>query len=372
MRLLFVIDHFGSGGAQRQMVNLALGLSRRGHLVEFVVYYPEFDFFRNRVHEAGIAVHELPKRGRLGLGVVSGLRRQIQSGGYSAVLAFMETPGVYAELASLGRQDTPLVVSERVDPPAGRASFSLRARARLHRVADRIVANSHACRRDWVRRFPSLAGRFEVVWNGVDLRQFTPGQAHRARGQALTVLAIGTVVPRKNAHGVVAALAELKRRGRALPQVTWLGKTENTAQGRRYRAELDASIAAAGLDRAWAWGGECADVVAVLKRSDVLVHPSFREGLSNVVCEALAAGRPVLAANVGDNRLLVGNDERGALFDPADRVDLADRLERFGRMSQEDLSRLGMAARSFAERELGLDRCVDRYEAMFRSLSRTP
>ncbi len=57
MKLLFVIDHFGSGGAQRQMVNLALGLSRRGHDVEFLVYYPEFDFFRARVDEAGLTVH---------------------------------------------------------------------------------------------------------------------------------------------------------------------------------------------------------------------------------------------------------------------------------------------------------------------------
>jgi hypothetical protein len=41
MKVLLVIDGFGSGGAQRQMVNLAAGLTRRGHTAEFAIYHPE-------------------------------------------------------------------------------------------------------------------------------------------------------------------------------------------------------------------------------------------------------------------------------------------------------------------------------------------
>lgn len=370
MKLLFVIDHFGSGGAQRQIVNLALGLARRGHVIEFLVYYPQFDFFRASIDQARLVVHEVPKTGRLGLAVVRALRRLIAARGYSAVLAFMETPGVYAELACLGLRRTPLVVSERVDPPPGSPSVGLRARAWLHRRADRIVANSHACGQEWSRRFPALAGRVEVVWNGVDLQRFRPRKSPGGNSDQFAVVAIGTLVPRKNAHGLVAAMAELKRRGDVLPRLTWLGKTDDTANGARYRAQLDESIAAAGIADHWLWADECTDVERVLGEADLLVHASFREGLSNVICEALAAGCPVLAADVGDNRLLIGADERGALFDPTDAAGLADCLARFRRRSVDDRSKLRQSARSFAERELGIDRCVDRYETLFESLGR--
>lgn len=370
MKLLFVIDHFGSGGAQRQIVNLALGLARRGHTIEFLIYYPQFDFFRGRIDEAHLNVHEVPKTGRLGLAVMRALRRLIAARDYSAVLTFMETPGVYAELACLGQRRTPLVVSERVDPPPGSSSIGLRTRAWLHRRADRIVANSHACGQEWSRRFPALTGRVDVIWNGVDLQRFSPRKSPGRHSERLAVVAIGTLVPRKNAHGLVAAMAELKRRGHVLPRLTWFGKTDDTAHGVRYRAQLEVSIAAAGLADHWIWADECTDVERVLGEADLLVHASFREGLSNVICEALAAGCPVLAADVGDNRLLIGADERGALFDPADVVGLADCLARFQQRSVDDRSILRQAARSFAERELGIDRCVDRYESLFKSLGR--
>lgn len=367
MRLLFVIDHFGSGGAQRQMVNLALGLRHRGHSVDFFVYYPEFRFFRAVLDKAGIAVFEVRKRGRVGLGVVRALRRLMASGRYAAVVAFMETPGVYAELAHMGLRATPLIVSERVDPPAGPSGAGLRCRALLHRLADCVVANSHACRLDWARRFPSLAGRLETIWNGVDLSRFSPGDTSRGFAEQLSVLAVGTLVPRKNAHGVIEALREIKRRNGVVPKVTWIGKVEETEEGRRYRSELEDRVRCAGLDDRWEWAGEQLGVEDAMRRADLLVHASHREGLSNVICEALASGCPVLAADVGDNRLLIGNQERGALFDPSDPGALADRFQEFSRLPAVERQRLSASARAFAERELGLDRCVARYEALIHS-----
>ena len=46
MRILCVIDSLGSGGAQRQMVSLAQGMVARSHEVEFFVYHPELDHFK--------------------------------------------------------------------------------------------------------------------------------------------------------------------------------------------------------------------------------------------------------------------------------------------------------------------------------------
>lgn len=371
MKVLLVIDHFGSGGAQRQLVYLATGLKRLGHQVECFVYYPEFSFFRAQLDGAGIAVHAVPKRGRLGIGVVAALRRQILQGRFDAVIAFMETPSIYAELAAMGLRSVRVLVSERVDPEPGPASPMLRLRAVLHRRAARIVTNSYTCMDDWNRRFPRLRRRMAVVWNGVDLAAFAELAAAARAVEVEVLLAVGTIVPRKNAHGIVAALAELRRRGRPVPAVWWLGKQDPTTTGRAYFAELNRQINENGLQDRWRWCGEHADVLPYYAKADALLHPSFREGLSNAVCEGLAAGLPVLAGEVGDNNRMVAND-RGMLFDPRDTSSIADCIERFCALTEAERVRMQQSARRFAERELGVDRFVAEFETLLRDVTRIP
>jgi glycosyltransferase involved in cell wall biosynthesis len=65
-----------------------------------------------------------------------------------------------------------------------------------------------------------------------------------------------------------------------------------------------------------------------MQRHDALIHPSLYEGLPNAVCEALAAGLPVLISNVCDHPLLVVEGERGFLFDPSDPLSIAMSIER--------------------------------------------
>lgn len=371
MKLLFVIDHFGSGGAQRQMVNLARGLSQRGHIVDFFLYHPDFRFFMPLVEGTGITVWEHRKRGRLGLSVVLALRRRMIAGRYTSILSYLETPSVYAELARLGLGAVPLVVSERVDPPAGRSSIQLKIRALLHRLADSIVSNSHSCRREWSTRFPALSSRFTTIWNGLDLMHFAPAEWTPEVGGRLRVLAVGTLVPRKNAHGIVSAMIELKKSGAVVPDVTWIGKMDDTDEGQDYRELIDRTLIETGLSERWTWAGEQSDIEDRMRRSDVLVHASYREGLSNVICEALACGCPVIAADAGDNSLLVGEGERGMIFNPDSPGELADCLETFAELAPAARRKLRRAARDFAERELSIGRLVDQYEAHFKSVSRS-
>jgi hypothetical protein len=100
MKLLFVIDSFGSGGAQRQMVQLAVGLAEAGHELEFFIYVPSHDHFRRVVEDADILVHEYVKSSRYSLGIVPRLARVMRDGAFDLVLAYLTTPGVYAELAA--------------------------------------------------------------------------------------------------------------------------------------------------------------------------------------------------------------------------------------------------------------------------------
>src|SRR5580700_10449957 len=113
MRLLLIIDHFGSGGAQRQMVELACGLKRRGHAVEMFVYFPQHDFFRGLLDEHQIPVHERPEGRGSSIGVVSRLAALMRSGRFDIAVSFLSTANIFAELARVVAPATRLVVSER-------------------------------------------------------------------------------------------------------------------------------------------------------------------------------------------------------------------------------------------------------------------
>lgn len=371
MHLLFIIDSFGSGGAQRQMVNLALGLHHRGHQIEFFVYHPQYRHLAEPVEQANIPVHRYRKSHRFSLRVIWVLHRQLVRGNYDAVLAFLNTPCFYAEVARIGLhlRRPALVVSERFMYLPGRLPLKKWLRQQLHRLADHITVNSHHQRERMEREFPWMREKITTIYNGVDLQEFSPpSPAIPTRLGPLNLLAIGSIVAKKNALGLMQALAIYRERYGNPPWVHWAGRRLHSKQ-----SEKDFSEAAKLLDRlelngSWNWLGERSDVPALLRECDALVHPSFYEGLPNAICEALASGRPVLASDVCDHSRLVQNGVTGFLFDPHRPEDMARAIYNLAAMSPTERAAMGLQARMFAEQHLSKSRLVDDYEHLFCSL----
>ena len=85
MKLLCVIDNLGTGGAQRQILNLAIGLHRRGHEVSMYCYTPGA-LLAHYLEKEGLRVHVELKKSRFSLDVIGGLRRFIDGGPFDAVV----------------------------------------------------------------------------------------------------------------------------------------------------------------------------------------------------------------------------------------------------------------------------------------------
>ena len=364
-KVLCVIDHFGSGGAQRQMVELACGLQRRGHQVQAFLYYPDQTFFRHRLDESGIIVHAMSKGRGFSLNVLASLRRLIDSERFDAVVSFLDRPNVYAELAWWWSSVRPrLVVSERSHHRHDATTPGARLRRQLHRCAHAVVANSrtHA---QWLEAQPALAGHAHCIYNGLDLSRFGSAPNVPKRARDLQLLAIGRIGAEKNALTLVQALALHHDRHGWVPQLDWVGRRDESPSGQRYWQQLEAALHACQpvADR-WRWLGERDDVPALLASHHALVHASFYEGLPNVVCEALASARPVIASAVCDHPLLVQPPSRGRLFDPADAGSLLAALESLHGLDEATWTAMGRAARAFAAEALAADRMVREYESL--------
>jgi GalNAc-alpha-(1->4)-GalNAc-alpha-(1->3)-diNAcBac-PP-undecaprenol alpha-1,4-N-acetyl-D-galactosaminyltransferase len=365
MKFLLVIDNLNTGGAQRQLVSLATGLKGRGYIVE-VFCYSSGELLAQTLYDMDIPIHQHIKRSRFSLDVVAFLHKLIDGGGYDLILSFLTTPNFYSILAGkiLRFNPLPVIVSERSCDYPGWLSKGERLVRLLYIFVDHIIVNSTHQRLNLQAHYPAVESRFSTIYNGYDLNVFYPAR-NDPDNHPLKILVIASVSPYKNGMCLVEALKILRNDFSLFPEVDWIG--QRVRMGYRLKAlqEMEQKLQLYELENQWHWLDQRADIVDQLHRHDVLVHPSFVEGLPNVVCEALACARPVIVSNVLDHPYLVQDGQSGYLFDWKNPSDLAAKIKLFNELSCEERANMGRKGRQFAEAHLSVSRYVDQYEQLF-------
>lgn len=191
--------------------------------------------------------------------------------------------------------------------------------------AERIVAVSSPLR-EAALALGVLPDRVDVVPNGVDRESFRPRDRAEAR-QALglpvegsLVLYVGHVTEAKGAFDLVRAFASVRQRESGGVRLVLVGDGSGLEACRNLAREL-------GNDAISLVGAQPHDQIPTwLAACDLLALPSWNEGMPNVVLEALASGRRVVASRVGGIPDVV-TDEVGVLVPPRDVPALAHALE---------------------------------------------
>ena len=246
----------------------------------------------------------------------------------------------------------------------------IRAGARLSSDADAIVNNSRTSAAQHAALGFDPRGT-EIIPNGFDTRHFRPDPEARAAlrarlGIARDVLVAGLVArfdPVKRHDLFLDAVARARRDGLDVHAVVaGPGATpENRA--------LAALVARAGLGGTAHLLGTCDDVARVLASLDVLVSASgWAEGFPNVVGEAMACGVPCIVTDTGDCAAVVG--DAGVVVPPGDASALAAALAAMLRRTPAERAALGERARAHVASAYGLERCTERYAALYSRLVR--
>lgn len=238
----------------------------------------------------------------------------------------------------------------------------------LARLAFGAAGAVTACSDDLHRRSLALGAREErtrTVPYGVDVAAFAPREdaAHvRARlgvpQDAFLVLAVGRLVEKKGFAHLVEAAA---RTGGVRVVIAGEGDLRGALEAQVRQTSAPVSLAGA-LPRDL--------VAAALAEADVVVVPSVVDGagnvdgLPNVLLEAMAAGRPIVASRVAGIPQVVEHGANGLLVPPGDTRALAEALRRLLR-EPDTRERLGAAARRTAVAELSWDVAARRFEEAY-------
>lgn len=107
--------------------------------------------------------------------------------------------------------------------------------------------------------------------------------------------------------------------------------------------------------------GMLSDVRTILAKTHCTILPSYHEGMSNVLLESAASGRPILASNVHGCKEPIDENDTGFLFEPRDTMSLIEAIERFLALSHQEKKNMGLAGRRKMEKEFDRQLVVNDY-----------
>lgn len=363
-KVCLLIGTLGLGGAEKQLVLLARGLHRRGvptHVVTLFRTGPR----ENMLREAGVPVTNLGV-GKLSLtpygvaravSAVYRLAHLLRKERPDVLHAFLFVAYVLAPVAQLFARIPVLVAGRR---SLGDYKDGHRLAMLIERIATTrtrlLIANADAVARDTLSREKVSSEKVTVVYNGLPRSAFDsvePAEIPEPVGPILVCVANLKVY--KGHRILLEAMAALRQRGNPVTAILIGDGPERTALASQ----------AASLDVDARFLGHRTDVGRYLASADVSVLPSHTEGMSNAVMEAMAAGLPIVATDVGGTAELISG--RGILVPPCDCTALTDALARV-LQDPRGSAQMGRRARQFAQAHLGEDVMVDRYLDIYRDL----
>lgn len=108
--------------------------------------------------------------------------------------------------------------------------------------------------------------------------------------------------------------------------------------------------------------GMVRDIRTILINTHCTIHPSYYpEGISNVLLESSASGRPIITTNRSGCREVIDNEVNGYMISPRNSSELIDKIKKFLYLSFEEKKQMGIAGRVKVEKEFDRQRVVDAY-----------
>ena len=361
-KILFFINYLGSGGAQRQIVELAIGFKKREYDVSFLIYQKKYgDFYYQYLIEQGIAIDGVYESNYFKR--IWKVRKYLRTHRFDILISFLEVASFMSEIATLPSKKWKLIVGERSADPAKFTSLKLRFFLQCHYLADYVVANSHA-NIEIVRKIaPRLSlNKCKVIYNSLDARKLEPDVSYKYLSRGFVNLVIASSHRfLKNLDGLIEAVNLLKPSEQNLLHITWYGSNnfDNSLNEGLKKIEVYK------LNHLFTFHPATLDIYNHMREADAIGLFSHFEGLPNAICEALLLAKPVIVSTVSDLPLFIKEDVNGFLCDSKSSISISNALSKLINCPIQKLELMGKENRKLAKELFDTNKVLDEYEALF-------
>ncbi len=212
-------------------------------------------------------------------------------------------------------------------------------------LSDKIFCIAQSVENELTSLSPSIEKKTVIGGAGIDLELYSSGSPANIRNEFslsknnLIIASVGHAVPVKGWDILLQAYSKFQK---IVPQskLLLIGSTETDQENETLKLIMQL-IKALSLEKNVVLTGKRHDIPNILAASDIYVQPSRSEGLGLALIEALAAGLPCVASNVGGIKDIIRNGKNGLLFEREDVNELAESMLRLANDSvlQEKLSK---------------------------------
>lgn len=387
-KILYLITQSNFGGAQKYVFDLATNLDKKRY--DVAVGAGDGNDLLKKLYATGIKTFGIKNLGRA-------IRPFRDLAAYFEIKKLLKElkPDILhlnsskaAVLGSLAARNLPIKVIYTVHGAVFEASFSILAK-KIFLWAEkmtagykhRIICASERDRQLWLKNSITPSEKLITVHNGVNLNiEFLPKDEAREKlfeninpprppfkkgGEKETYLigSTGYFYPEKNYSALIKA-AEL------IVKLPASGQKKNilfliNGDGHQ-RPMLESLIKERGLQNHFFLPGAISPGSKYLKAFDIFVLPSVKEGLPYTILETMAAGVPIIAANVGGIPEMIKDGENGFLVKPNDYETLAEKILQI--LEDQKLAQKFINASLEKIKEFSLEKMVSKTEQQYKNL----
>ena len=344
-KIILFTDNLGSGGAQRQVANVAVLLKTAGYDVSVLVYQDN-PFYKHILDENDVPLVLVESKGTVSR--LMSIRKCLKKSGADVVISFLAVPCFVACFSKMGHKKWKLITTERSAKLTTFTAKKFRFFNKFERFADAKVGNSHNAINMWKKYYPQYKDKYSVIYNHIRVPDEFVGGTHEYLQNGKVRLTVAASYQQlKNPLGVIEAVKLLSDEQKAKLEINWYGKAEVTAGNTVVYDKAASLIKEYSLEDCIYLNDETNDIYRIMQNSDAVGLFSTVEGLPNTICEAMTIGRPIVMSKVSDYDVLVSDN--GYLCDPNSVESIKESLVKLIETPKGELERMGNASKEKAK-----------------------
>lgn len=357
--ILFVIDNLGPGGAQRQMVEMAIAFKERGIPVSFLTYH-QHNYYEQVLRKSGIEFTSIIEQNYLKR--LIRMRQFIRKGNFKGVLSFLTAANFICIISGFPLKNWTLIVGERSANPIMLKKFKSKFYRFFYPFADYVVANSFANLKLVRKVSPFLKQeKCKVFYNIIDFNKWKPNDhyVYKKSGKYRFIIA-ASHLHLKNLDGLIEAVNLLSDQDKVRLDFHWYGDRIIEPFYDNSFPEAIRKINSYRLNNIFRFYPATHDINLIIAEADAVILLSKYEGLPNTICEGMACGKPVICSKISDIPQLLSYD-KNFLCDSDSAESIAKAIKYFLEMDVDGLQKSGNVNHNIALKHFGKQKIVDAY-----------
>lgn len=326
IKLLYLIRSLTSGGAEKQLVELVNSIDKSIIEPHIIIHKKEihYDILNNNQ----IKLKIIEKDKKISFKYYLEVLDYIKNNDIDIIHSFMVNTNFHGKILSL-LSHKKLVCSIR------NSKYKLPwilLEWMTAWIPSIYLFNSHTAKKEFIRYLPIFKNKFKTIHNSIDLRknnQYKQLDAKKIRKELgvkennYFIINVGRITEQKNQLCFLKAIKQAKDK---LPLVSFKAVLIGKVSSEKYLKEIKRYISLNNLSDLVSIIEPTKEIYKYYLSCNILVLSSSYEGFPNVIMEAIALNKPVIASNVSDIEYLIKDGENGFIFEDNDDIGLSTRI----------------------------------------------